>query len=104
MRHFIFTKQGKVNKTYGGEDYTLAVYEVIKRGEINGIGEVSKSTRGHKGENSEAWTVAWNNAFTSRQQRALIKKMAAREGLTLGRAPEYYTYDMRNYGIIVDQI
>jgi hypothetical protein len=104
MRHFIYTKQGKINKTYGGEDYILTVYEVVKPGEVNRIGEVKRSTRGHKGENSEAWSVAWEKAFTARQQKALTKKMVADHNLTSGMFPAYYTYDMRGYGVIVEQI
>ena len=76
MRHFIFTRTARPDRAYGGENYKLTVYEFVKRGELNQIGTVSKNTRGHKGELSEAWGVIWNR-LTTRQQLAMLRKAKA---------------------------
>ncbi len=104
MRHFIYTKQSKPDRRYGGENYTLTVYEIVKRGELKRVGERKCCSRGHKGEDSEAWAVARDNAFTPRQMKALTKKMMANNSLLIGNYPGYYSYGMRDYGVIVEQI
>ena len=55
--NFVYVeKKRTISRTYGGSNYTLAVYEIVK-GELVHLGDVSACTRGHKGEDSEAWSV-----------------------------------------------
>lgn len=62
MKKFVFgyvCTSRKVSRMYGGSDYTLTVYE-LTGGKVVRIGETTRCTRGHKGEDSEAWTVVLN--------------------------------------------
>lgn len=67
---YIFEKR-VVSRTYGGETYTLAVFENRGRGKIVRIGEKTACTRGHKGFDSEAWDVCWN--VLTKKEREMIQ-------------------------------
>ena len=57
-RHFIFTfPKRKVNKMYGGEDYTINVYENKGRGKLIFVGDTHQTTRSHCGFETEAFHV-----------------------------------------------
>lgn len=57
-QHFItICTERKVSKTYGGSDYTLRVFEVLKDRSLKFVVACSACTRGHKGEKSEAFTA-----------------------------------------------
>ena len=68
MKTYLYVeKSRKVRRTYGGSNYTLAVYEVKSKNDIVLIGECSACTAGHKGEVSEAWTVVFNSLSKRKQ-------------------------------------
>lgn len=72
-RHFFYTETSRtVSRTYGGSAYTLAIWEVIKKGEIIRHGTTTACTRGHKGEAGEAWGFIVHNVLTARQKKALL--------------------------------
>lgn len=71
-RHFFFTEKTRtISKTYGGSTYTLAVYEIVKKGVVKYIGEVKACTRAHKGELHEAWTAVVNKVLTKKEKEVL---------------------------------
>lgn len=60
-RHFIYVcSERKYSRTYGGSTYTLKVYEFKGKGKLEYVGSVTACTRGHRGEESEAWSVVAN--------------------------------------------
>ena len=74
-RHFLYYEiETKYSKTYGGRTYQLAVVEVMNRGEIKHLGRTDKHcSRGHMGEESEAWSWIFHNALTPRQRKEWLK-------------------------------
>lgn len=102
-RHFVFSfTKRTVSRTYGGENYTLAVYENKGPGCMIPLGTVSGCTRGHKGFESEAWSVVWEKAYTPRQKSHALKK-AKEKGI--GNFPGYYTWTLKEaLGIHLTQI
>lgn len=75
-RHFLFYEiETKYSRTYGGREYQLVIVEVIKKGEIKHLGRTDKKcSRGHMGEESEAWSWIYHNALTPRQRKAWREK------------------------------
>lgn len=70
--NFVFSEQKRtISRTYGGSNYTLNVYEIIN-GEPIKIGEAHACTRGHKGEESEAFGVI------VKQRPEIIRKIETR--------------------------
>ena len=69
-RHFLYYEiETKYSRTYGGRNYKLAIVEVVKRGEIKHLGRTDqRCSRGHMGEESEAWSWIYHNALTPRQR------------------------------------
>jgi hypothetical protein len=100
--NFVFTeKSRKVSRTYGGSTYTLAVYEIVKN-EFVFLGEVTACTRGHKGEESEAWTViAEKRPQVLKTLANRIKKAAGEEDHYYKEAKrgQYYTWKFREWGV-----
>lgn len=45
----------KISRTYGGSTYTVNVYEVTKDNNLTFVASKTANTRGHKGEDSEAF-------------------------------------------------
>jgi hypothetical protein len=106
---FIYSITSRViSKTYGGSNYTFSVYEVIKN-DLVFIAEGKACTRGHKGEDSEAFGQLI-------KARPDIKKMLIRNAKKALKAnPDnydaksilkdvensggYYFYNMRNFGL-----
>jgi hypothetical protein len=69
---FIYSIKSRViSRTYGGSTYTFNVYEVTKNNELKLITDGKACTRGHKGEDSEAFGKLI-------QARPDIKKMLLR--------------------------
>lgn len=101
--NFVFVeKNRKVSRTYGGSDYTLSVYEVVKD-ELIHLGDVKACTRGHMGEEHEAWRVV-------RKERPNVIKLLARRIKKSGdkhisdpAKTNYYTWNYRNYGVQIKQ-
>jgi hypothetical protein len=99
--NFVYTeKKRTISRTYGGSNYTLAVYEVVKN-EMVYLGEVSACTRGHMGEDSEAWSVV-------REKRpnvikTLTKRIAKKNGVNdyyhKAAKGNYYSWQFREYGV-----
>lgn len=70
-RHFIAAKtKSTVSRTYGGENYTLTIWENKGKGDLVYLGTVSACSRGHRGEISEAWGYVFRNCFTERRTKA----------------------------------
>lgn len=69
-RHFIYTEvETKYSRTYGGRDYVLGIMEIKKKGDLVHLGHTNKRcSRGHMGEESEAWNWIYHNALTPRQR------------------------------------
>jgi hypothetical protein len=101
-RHFFYVeKKRTISRTYGGSNYTLAVYEILKDKSVVYIGEANACTRGHKGESSEAWTVIVNNAISPKELKAL---QAANKENSYNDHLEYYNYSYEDkFGIKVSQ-
>lgn len=78
-----------ISKTYGGSTYTLQIYENNGVGKIVHIGEVTACTRGHKGEESEA--------FTRILQLQAIKPVIKKQIDRLVESKEYKNYGFDSY-------
>jgi hypothetical protein len=107
-RHFLYSKiKSSVSRMYGGEDYTLALYENQGRGKIVRLGEVSACSRAHKGEEHEAWSAIFAK-LPKRAQSAMMKHPAVVEtnGRTNGgHFPQYCGWSLREaLGIKLDSI
>lgn len=107
-RHFLFTKiKSTVSRMYGGENYTLALYENRGRGKLVRLGETSACSRGHKGEESEAWSAIFN-LLPKRQQSAMMKHPAVIENNARsggGSFPNYFGWNIgQAMGIKLEQI
>jgi len=82
--HFIYTETKRtVSRTYGGSNYTLNVYQIIKNEPVF-IGSVNACTRGHKGEESEAFGVIVKNC------PKVIKAISNRAKKILAENPNSY--------------
>jgi hypothetical protein len=89
-RHFFYIKKKEtISRTYGGSNYTLAIYEIKKKGEVINCGEVSACTRGHKGESSEAWGLIVDKVLTKGEKR-ILEAANAKNGNT--NHLDYYNY------------
>lgn len=97
-RHFFFVCTSRTtSRTYGGSNYTLAVYENKGRGKFVHLGNVSACTRAHKGEVHEAWGVV-----LAKFPR-LGKRIAALEGERYQSG--HYSWQYRDlYGVRVDDM
>lgn len=106
-RHFIFSKINEtVSRTYGGSNYTLALYENKGRGKLVRLGETSACTRAHKGEAHEAWTAIFNT-LPKRQQTALMRHpdVIAQNNGNGGSFPHYLHWSLaEKLGIKLEQI
>lgn len=102
-RHFVFSfVKRTTSRMYGGENYTLAVYENKGPGCLIPLGTVTGCTRGHKGFESEAWALAWEKGFTH-QQKSRTLKMAEQQKVQ--NFPGYYTWNLKDsLGIHLTQI
>lgn len=80
-RHFLYYEiETKYSKTYGGRTYQLVIVEIIKKGEIHHLGRTDKKcSRGHMGEESEAWSWIFHNALTPRQRKEWCKRKEIKE-------------------------
>lgn len=85
--YLVVEKSRKISQTYGGSNYTLAVYRVESANKVIYIGDCSAFTRSHNGEISEAWSVVFNSLPKRKQNE--IKKLAA--------LPENKNIDLVNY-------
>jgi hypothetical protein len=105
MKTYIFTEKSRtISRTYGGSNYTLAVYQVKNANEIIHIGNCSACTRGHKGEISEAWTVVFNS-LSKRKQNQIKKINSLPENKNLGMVNYYsWSYTPKLTGITLLQI
>lgn len=95
-RHFFFTTiHEAVRRTYGGTNYTLAVWENKGKGKFVKIGEVSRCTAAHKGKVSEAFGVVWES-LSAREQRRLLKlPVIAKENAGGGGSfPSYFSWSL----------
>ena len=106
---FIYSITNRVvSKTYGGNTYTFRVYEVVKS-DIIFITEGKACTRGHKGEESEAFgqlikarpdikTMLIRNA-----KKALKNNPENYDAKSILKDVEnsggYYFYKMRDFGL-----
>lgn len=95
-RHFFFTfANRKTSRTYGGENYTLNVFENKGRGRIVHLGTASGCTRGHRGFDSEAWAQVIFPSLTKKTQKAICEFMdKGREQKGMG--PSYYAWMLRD--------
>lgn len=101
--HFLFTKiKSRINRTYGGEHYTLAVYRVRKVGKVELIGTIDGCSRSHKGEDHEAWGVCWKTLPKVLQNRITshYKVYASHSG----RPDEYAPSFRGEFGIQIDAL
>jgi hypothetical protein len=94
---FVYSiKNVKVSRTYGGSNYTVRVYQLLKN-DLKFIGERKACTRGHKGEDSEAFSVIVENC------PEVIKSVKRRAALKLKSDPNDYAAkntlkDIKNSG------
>lgn len=105
MKTFIFTKsKSSVRRTYGGENYTLQVYEVKSKNNIVHVGEVSRCSASHKGEISEAYTVVFNS-LSKRKQNQIKRISKEDKNKTLGLTSYYsWSYTPELLGITLKEI
>lgn len=102
-RHFIYTKiKSRIDRTYGGENYTLAVYENKGRGKIVRIGEISKCSRSHKGEPSEAWGVAFDSLSKREQNR--LRKLSSDGRNGPGMNQYWLSWEMEKIGYMLTEL
>ena len=81
---FIFTeKSRKISRTYGGSTYVLSVYQIVNNEPVF-IGDCVACTRGHKGEESEAFGVIVKNCPD------VIKTITRRAKMRLKTDPNCY--------------
>ena len=94
---YIFLNR-KVSRTYGGENYTLAVFENKGRGKFVKLGGTTRCTRAHKGFESEAWTVVWNSKSLGRKLKKEIESYSCAN--PNNSYSSYYTWRMEElFGI-----
>ena len=66
-RHLIYTCVNiEVSRMYGGCDYTVRVWEVVRKGVLRWLGEATRCNRGHRGSLHEAWNVALQDKVIAR--------------------------------------
>jgi hypothetical protein len=97
-----------ISKTYGGSTYTFRVYEVVKS-DIIFITEGQACTRGHKGEESEAFGQLIKarpdikKMLIRNAKRALKKDINNYDAQSVLKDVEnsggYYFYNMRKFGL-----
>lgn len=70
-RHFIYTERDtKYSRTYGGRSYTLKIGEFKGKGNLVWHGTIgTRCSRGHMGEDSEAWSWIYHNLLTPAEKR-----------------------------------
>jgi len=97
QKFIMIEKERKYSRTYGGSNYTLAMYEVLNK-ELKYIGEVKGCTMSHKGETSEAFTALQKlNAI----KKSILKKIDKGERNDL----VYYGYNYRDTaGLYIDTL
>lgn len=98
---FFYTeKDRKISRTYGGSTYTLNVYEIVNN-EIIFLGNVTACTRGHMGEDSEAWSIVREKR--SQVIKTLVKRISKELGANDYYAKEakgnYYTWRFKDFGV-----
>ena len=94
-QHFIAVeKDRKTNRTYGGSNYRLAVYENKGRGSLTYLGDAEACTTSHKGELSEAWTIVVEKGL-NRGRKAALKRFAANPE-NRSSAMDYYANAFEN--------
>lgn len=92
MKTYLYTETHRaVRRTYGGSNYTLAVYEVKSKNDVVKIGECSACTSGHKGEVSEAWSVVFNSLSKRKQNE--IKRLSSLPENTNLSLVNYYSWN-----------
>lgn len=102
--HFVFTKiKSTIRRTYGGENYTLAVYRIVK-GETIRLGEVKACSAAHKGERSEAWSVAFAS-LPARTRNTMLAWQKAASGRCLTSIADYTDYVVfEHFGIKLERL
>lgn len=103
---FIYSEVKRTpRRTYGGTNYTLAVYE-ITGGKVVRLGEVSACTAAHKGELSEAWSVVL-------EKRPNILKIIRARALKAGETwivkqieedKDYHYWQFRELGVTLQSV
>lgn len=103
---FIYSEVKRTpRRTYGGTNYTLAVYEVTG-GKVVRLGEVSACTAAHKGEASEAWSVVL-------EKRPNILKIIRARALKAGdkwivnhieENKGYHCWQFREFGVSLQSV
>lgn len=103
---FVYTEKSRtISRTYGGSTYTLNVWEIVKNKPVL-LGTVTACTRGHMGEDSEAWSVV-------RKERpniikSLVREIEKKEGKGSFYAKEakgnYYTWKFRDFGVQLQKL
>ena len=97
-RHFFYVCTKRVySRTYGGCTYTLAVWENKGRGKFALLGETQACTRGHKGEDSEAWDVVMQKCP---RLIATLKKLVDPDYWHEG----YYSYRFTELGVTLTNL
>lgn len=103
----------KISRTYGGTTYTFNVYEAVKN-DIILITDGKACTRGHKGEDSEAFGCLL-------KARPDIKKMLIRNAKNvlktdsanyyansvikdINNSGGYYNYHFKDFGLILKRV
>ena len=85
-----------VSRTYGGSNYTLRVYQVVKN-ELVYIGEISGCTRGHKGEVSEAWgLIIEKGLIPARRLNQMLKEDTSIKRYTNFRVMEKFNINLKS--------
>lgn len=90
-RHFLYTEQEtKYSRTYGGRSYTLAILEIKSKGDLVRHGTIgTRCSRGHMGEESEAWNWIYHNLLSKAEKR---RWNAAAGVSAIGTRSAYYSH------------
>ena len=95
-QHFVYvcTKR-KVSRTFGGCDYSMAIYENKGKGELKHVANCSACTRAHKGESSEVFTAL---LAAEKIRPAVIRQLGA------SASDGYYFWRMREDGLTLQEL
>jgi len=99
--HYIFTETNfKPSRTYGGGNYTLAVWKVEGVGKLRRIGTASACTRAHKGQDHEAWS----QCVQADLPPALLKKIRKVPMPNSSGPMHYIPGNIKEFGVWIQEI
>lgn len=95
--HFFYTFEKRVvSRTYGGENFSLGIYQNKGVGKIVRIGDFEGCTRAHKGFESDAWGVIWKTL----SRRVQARLLALCDDYDKGRIASYLPHSLIESGAV----